>query len=79
LHLYNELLLSTFYCPSDLVNTLKLYIYFRYEDPMPEPKDTALLKDFQDDVPLLFAIVLPDTVTFLQFGSVRLPVETVCP
>jgi hypothetical protein len=51
-----------------------------YEDPMPEPKDIiALLQDFQDDVPLLFAIVLPDTVTFLQFGSVRLPVETVCP
>jgi hypothetical protein len=57
-----------------------LYIYFRFEDPMPELKDiTALLQDFQDDVPLLFAIVLPDTVTFLQFGSVRLPVEAVCP
>lgn len=51
-----------------------------YEDPMPEPKDIiALLQDFQDDVPLLFAVVLPDTVTFLQFGSVRLPAETVCP
>jgi len=64
-----------------LIKTLKLlYIYFRYEDPMPEPKDIiALLQDFQDDVSLLFAIVLPDTVTFLQFGSVRLPVETVCP
>jgi hypothetical protein len=47
---------------------------------MPESKDIiALLQDFQDGVPLLFAIVLPDTVTFLQFGSVRLPVETVCP
>ena len=57
-----------------------LYIYFRYEDPMPESKDIiALLQDFHDDVPLLFAIVLPDTVTFLQFGSVRLPVETFCP
>lgn len=66
---------------SNLVNTMKLlYIYFRYEDPMPEPKDIiALLQDFQDDVPLLFAVVLPDTVTFLQFGSVRLPAETVCP
>ncbi|PNF21027.1 hypothetical protein B7P43_G08403 [Cryptotermes secundus] len=50
------------------------------EDPMPEPKEVAaLLKDFEDDVPLLFAIVLPNTVTFLQFGSVTLPVETFCP
>jgi hypothetical protein len=47
---------------------------------MPEPKEiVALLKDYQDDVPLLFAVVLPNTVTFLQFGSVMLPVETFCP
>lgn len=56
-----------------------LYVYFRYEDPMPEPKEmVALIKDFQDDVPLLFAVVLPNTVTFLQFGSVKLPVEKFC-
>ncbi|PSN37771.1 hypothetical protein C0J52_15849 [Blattella germanica] len=48
-----------------------------YEEPIPEPKEVAdLLKDFEDDVPLLFAIVLPDTVTFLQFGSIQLPVES---
>ncbi|XP_021935576.1 uncharacterized protein LOC110837598 isoform X4 [Zootermopsis nevadensis] len=50
-----------------------------YKDPIPEPKEMiALLKDFKDDVPLLFAVVLPNTVTFLQFGSVKLPVETFC-
>jgi hypothetical protein len=46
---------------------------------VPETKEMVeLLKNFQDDVPLLFAIVLPNTVTFLQFGSVKLPVETFC-
>jgi hypothetical protein len=65
---------------SSFINILKVFIYFRCEDPMPEPEEVAaLLRDFQDDVPLLFAIVLPNTVTFLQFGSVTLPVETFCP
>ncbi|XP_069685224.1 putative leucine-rich repeat-containing protein DDB_G0290503 [Periplaneta americana] len=51
-----------------------------YEDPIAEPREIiSLLKTFEDNVPLLFAIVLPDTVTFLQFGSVNLPVETFRP
>ncbi|KAJ9577634.1 hypothetical protein L9F63_005821 [Diploptera punctata] len=55
-------------------------IVFGHEEPIPEPGDMVrLMRDFQDDVPLLFAIVLPDAVTFLQCGSVQLPVETFCP
>ncbi|XP_046987976.1 uncharacterized protein LOC124593712 isoform X1 [Schistocerca americana] len=38
-----------------------------------------LLKDLKDDVPLLFAVVVPDSVAFYHFVNISLPVDDSCP